>query len=577
MWIGPGGERFEGMARGRRPIGRAPGWPAPRGGDLATRSSFAARPRTMGWVLLNVGLLVLSAALLSGGTVQGGPHGPSALLPRTEPLRDAPSVTHGATPLWTNLSATQGYGPSLRCCSAMAFDAMTGSMVLFGGSGPCGPCNDTWVDQNGSWQNLTAQLATSPSGRSWEALAYDPLLGGELMFGGLQSGAGPPAPLGDTWEFSHGRWKQLSPLQSPSARWATGMAFDPQLSAMVLYGGFDPSGGFHSGSWMFRNGSWSPIPTLTSPGPRWAPGLTFDAAQQELLLFGGLGADGSVLNDTWGLQDSQWVEQAPANSPPARERGDLTFDPSLNASVLFGGDVCTTACGSSVARYLSDTWMFQGGSWTNLTSLVGPGPSARCCSSMVYDPLTATLLLETGAEAGGFSSTTTWGLSLPTGGALALTSVQPMPSIVPLGSPAIFAPGVEGNLGAVEFEFLHLPLPCLPSSRAVMACAPGAVGTYAVEVEVRDASGSLATAVAYLTVVAVRGNASAPLGPAPPTSAAAIGALTGSALVVAALLVYGRSVRRRSLGDRMSRSDGPPRVPSEGSRPSSSSHSSEKR
>lgn len=459
----------------------------------------------------------------------------------------------------------------------MAFDALTGDVVLFGGSGPCGTCNDTWVSQNGSWQNVTAQLTPSPSGRSWETLAYDPLLGGDLMFGGLESGAGPPTPLGDTWEFSHGRWKHLSPLQSPSPRWAAGMAFDPQLSAMVLYGGFDPSEGFHAGSWMFRNGSWSPIPCLTSPGPRWAPGLTFDPAQQELVLFGGLGSDGTVLNDTWGLQGSQWVELAPATSPPARERGDLTFDPSLNASVLFGGDVCTTACGSSVARYLSDTWMFQDGTWTNLTSRVGPGPSARCCSSMVYDPLTATLLLETGAGVGGLSSTTTWGLSLPTGGVLSLTNVQPMPSIVPLGSPAIFAPGVEGNRGAVQFEFMHLPLPCLPSTRAEMACAPGAVGTYAVEVEVRDASGDLATSVAYLTVVPVPVNASAPGGPAPPISAVVVGSVAGIALVVVALMVYGRSVRRRSLGDRGSRSKGPRRVPSDGPRPSSTSHSSEKR
>lgn len=93
----------------------------------------------------------------------------------------------------------------------MTFDPVSGELVQFGGAGyVLGPNSSiewqsgTWILNATGWANLSG---VTPPLRWQEDLAYDPSLGGVLMFGG-NSGVGPA--LNDSWLFSNGSWTNIS-------------------------------------------------------------------------------------------------------------------------------------------------------------------------------------------------------------------------------------------------------------------------------------------------------------------------------------------------------------------------------
>src|SRR5206468_13036699 len=70
----------------------------------------------------------------------------------------------------------------------------------------------------------------------------------------------------------------------------------------------------------------------------------------------------------------EWVQLSPANSPPARSYLAMTYDPASGKIVMFGGDNGTT--------YLNDTWVFDGGTWTQVTT--DTPPPARAAAQLAY-------------------------------------------------------------------------------------------------------------------------------------------------------------------------------------------------
>ncbi len=48
--------------------------------------------------------------------------------------------------------------------------------------------------------------------------------------------------------------------------------------------------------------------------------MTYDAATGTVLLFGGR-VNGTVLSDTWSWDGTTWTQLTPATSPAARDRG----------------------------------------------------------------------------------------------------------------------------------------------------------------------------------------------------------------------------------------------------------------
>jgi hypothetical protein len=84
-----------------------------------------------------------------------------------------------------------------------------------------------------SWVQLTP--TNSPPARSYLAMAYDPVSGKVIMFGGDNG----TTYLNDTWVFDGVTWTEVTVNTPPPARAAAQMAYDSVTQKIVLFGGFD--------------------------------------------------------------------------------------------------------------------------------------------------------------------------------------------------------------------------------------------------------------------------------------------------------------------------------------------------
>jgi hypothetical protein len=79
----------------------------------------------------------------------------------------------------------------------------------------------------------------------------------------------------------------------------------------------------------------------------------YDAKLRRLVLFGGSGAGSNFpfYSDTWTWDGNTWTQLASASGPPERYAFGMTYDPRQQAIVLFGGlDLYDTVV-------LGDTWI----------------------------------------------------------------------------------------------------------------------------------------------------------------------------------------------------------------------------
>jgi hypothetical protein len=105
--------------------------------------------------------------------------------------------------LWNGANWIQvtpsGPNPGARDLLAMAGDAASGQVVLYGGIGEDCQCdlNDTWVWNGTNWTQESP--ATSPPARDEHAMAYDAAQGVVVLFGGDQNGG---CCYNDTWVWN---------------------------------------------------------------------------------------------------------------------------------------------------------------------------------------------------------------------------------------------------------------------------------------------------------------------------------------------------------------------------------------
>lgn len=150
--------------------------------------------------------------------------------------------------------------PSPRNFAAMAYDADTDRVVLFGGApAERTVLGDTWAYdyESDTWTEVTP--STSPPARTLGGMAYDPTRDRSVIFGGSQDGES--ASLGDMWEYDlhSNRWTDLSPSDEPGARAWHAMAFDPETGTIVVFGGGESRTGYTDETWLLdaSAGSWA--------------------------------------------------------------------------------------------------------------------------------------------------------------------------------------------------------------------------------------------------------------------------------------------------------------------------------
>jgi len=284
---------------------------------------------------------------------------------------------------WTNMRPLDP--PPARYDGALVYDAWNGASVLFGGHGDSGLLDDTWTYDLGTntWTEL--ELDTVPPAREGHAMAFQRDWDQTVLYGGAtQTGD----YLNDTWTFDGTSWGELALLVTPSNRRSHALIYFDSWNRTVLYGGLTMG--------MFieivaRMDSlvedWRPFDTPVVPTFLTGHSLTYDPVGGESVLFGGFDETRTARNDTWGLYSGTWF--GPRRAPlPARGLHGMVYSPWEQVHILFGGE--------DGHRLYNDTWVYDGGTWTE-KSPTHP-PSARSDFAMCFDSKAGVVVLFGGRD-----------------------------------------------------------------------------------------------------------------------------------------------------------------------------------
>jgi hypothetical protein len=405
----------------------------------------------------------------------------------------APLAENDSAPGWVKGPSS---GPPPAIDPAFGSDPATGYSVVFGGyrntTPPCLPATacpsgGTWALRNGTWKNATPAALTSsnsPSARFGAAMAYDPDLSAFVLFGGangMASGLNNPA-LGDTWLYfpSNQTWTQTcrtctSGTDSPPARWDAGVAYDPVARTVVVFGGSATT----SGSEHQRSDTWS----FNGTAWRNLTALLSPAArsspsmawdgQTQSIILFGGFPVGSTTDKTWSFTSGNWSLLTPSASPAPRAGASAVTDPVNGSVTIFGG--CTTDPCSTAP--INESWSFSGGTWYQLMPNPHPAPSGRDHEAVLeIDDPEANVVF--GGDVNGAPANDTWSwYHLEAQVTTASTTALDIGQSVRLSDVA------SGGPDALTFTWLGLPAGCTSANASSIQCT--ATGSQAFGASIR--------------------------------------------------------------------------------------------
>lgn len=158
------------------------------------------------------------------------------------------------------------------------------------------------------------------------------------------------------------------PITRPSPRRSPALAYLPSRQSLILFGGVDAQGQFLNDTWEYSSTtkSWTRRMTPAAPGPR-IGSLTLDPSSAALILFGGTSPSGSALTDTWAYNGSSWTPLNTTGMAPARLRPGLGYDTQRGGVLLYGGSDPLTRAQRSDSYLLPTT-----AAWTPISILGVP-------------------------------------------------------------------------------------------------------------------------------------------------------------------------------------------------------------
>lgn len=280
----------------------------------------------------------------------------------------------GNPPSW--LSSPR-HGPDPRVNHAWAHAPSLGGAILYGGYACCIAgsryvAEDTWQLGEVGWERLYPPV--TPGKRQYSGMAFDALRGYVLMYGGDTD----PGTQDDTWRFDGATWERVCDGCAPGTRSGANLVYDFARNIAVLFG----DGAVDEGvTWEFDGSSWAARSTPWQPDPSrcYAP-LAYDSNREIVLLFGG-GAcigSGNRRNDTWAYgtdPDGDGVVGGLDNcrEVPNPDQANFDGDPA--------GDLCDCAVSDATAwgapRPVAGVTLAGSGTttitWEDQAAVVGTG------------------------------------------------------------------------------------------------------------------------------------------------------------------------------------------------------------
>jgi hypothetical protein len=239
--------------------------------------------------------------------------------------------------------------PGLLSQHAMVWDEARGQIVLFGGLAGAAPVpsNATWVWDGSNWRQM--QPALSPPARFGHAMAYDAASGKVVLFGGYAD----YGETNDTWTWDGANWTQVFSPACPLARTGHSMAFDALRGEVVLFGGFQSRGTptWFSDTWVWDGSAWQQKLTATPPAARSGHVLAYHPGLGAVVMIGGAGGKDVTSNswnydfrrETWTWDGEEWAQQFPENQPGPAYTVGAAWDDTKGALTVHLGDDLTCA------------------------------------------------------------------------------------------------------------------------------------------------------------------------------------------------------------------------------------------
>jgi hypothetical protein len=279
---------------------------------------------------------------------------------------------------WTQLHPA--HEPSIRSNVAIAYDPATKQVVLFGGIsslGSGGMLSDTWTWDGTDWTQQ--HPATSPPARDDAALAYDAATNQLVLFGGGSNqpriGGLVPPPLNDTWVWTGSNWIQQHPATSPLPVLSPALAYDAAQQQLILFGGLyantTPMRKALNDTWQWTGSNWVQLHPQTSPnlfdminGQQilyGQPNMVYDPHNQQLFLLFGGDSENDKVQAGWLWNGTNW-SKANVNGPPTPvDTGHLLYDANIQA-VLEITDILP----STGIPFDTTLWELEGQTWVKL-------------------------------------------------------------------------------------------------------------------------------------------------------------------------------------------------------------------
>ncbi|HEX5053064.1 MAG TPA: hypothetical protein VFZ65_14920 [Planctomycetota bacterium] len=269
-----------------------------------------------------------------------------------------------AAQTWTQQNPAPFPNTLQRRAGGIAWHPLAGGLVMYGGlqAGPTLTLNDTWLWDGGTWTQLTT--TTTPPPRWGHHMVYDSRRGRIVAFGGRSPTTTTVA--NDTWEFDGVDWQQVFPLASPSARAFYGMAYDERRGKTIVFGTQSGTGAAGQQTWEYDGTTWTQAITATVPPGVESPAMAYDKGRGVTVMFGGFNGTppGTDYRTTWEYDGVDWTLKATTNSPLTGYRASMCYDDLRGRLVLYGGYA------NAQAQQL--VWEYDGNDWTQVLT-GGPG------------------------------------------------------------------------------------------------------------------------------------------------------------------------------------------------------------
>jgi N-acetylneuraminic acid mutarotase len=216
------------------------------------------------------------------------------------------------TNTWTELAK----GPGDHLGYRMAYDSKSDRCILFGGLGfpSFKMYNDTWAYDFNSDTWTEMQPSTSPPARDYHAMAYDAHTDRVILFGGFELDENMQfIALSDTWAYDYNTntWQELERGQGeyPSGRGYHTLVYNKKAGRSILFGG--SSGGTETWSYDYSTNTWTQLKPSQNPGMRTRHAMAYCSAADLFIMFGG--QPGEVIldytNQIWAfdLNKNTWT------------------------------------------------------------------------------------------------------------------------------------------------------------------------------------------------------------------------------------------------------------------------------